>query len=574
MSWWSQSFSDATLLSRNDALAREKSQTARLISDVNALRLLPRFALAVGFLAVYVALEWISFIHEYKGVPITPWNPGLGFVFALILLGGPFYAAVLFAGVIVAEVFVLRTNLSWPIIIGIAAIYAVVYGTVASMARNRLRLDLSLYHLRDVFILLLIAVWAAVLVALFLSVLLLLDADIELPDVVTAFAPLLVGDIIGMAVVTPIVLRIAHQTRALHARRVLVLELSLYAVLTAAALWVIAGTGPLSGFKFFYLLFVPVVVAAVRYGLDGACFSLALSQIGLVGVLQFYGVDAKAFTEFQLLMLALTATGLVVGGVVSEREISDRAARVAEKRLKEKEAEATQAAKFTLVSGTASALAHELNQPMTAARALARSVQELLRASPPDMKRADGNLATMIAQVDHASGIVKRMRDFLRRGTPRISTLDVKTLLTDALALADAEISARRIRIRANVSPDLPTVFGDRVQLQQVVLNLVRNASDAIAGAGKSNGEIVISVHSEVQPDRLEFGILDNGPGLDAEVADRLFEPLVTSKIEGLGLGLPISMSIVEAHGGKIWLHSHAPGATEFRFSLPLRPIL
>jgi len=107
------------------------------------------------------------------------------------------------------------------------------------------------------------------------------------------------------------------------------------------------------------------------------------------------------------------------------------------------------------------------------------------------------------------------------------------------------------------------------VQLQQVILNLIRNSIDAIS-ATKRDGAIFVGARQLSAPDRVEFSVLDDGPGIDEDTAKRLFEPLMTSKHEGLGLGLPICTSIVEAHGGKIWLHSRAPGATEFRFTIPL----
>src|SRR5262249_54380997 len=150
-------------------------------------------------------------------------------------------------------------------------------------------------------------------------------------------------------------------------------------------------------------------------------------------LLRRHGYDANVFTEFQVLMLVLTATGLTVGVVVSERRQAARAVRAVEARLRAKEAEAAEAARFTLVSGMASALAHEINQPMTAARALARAAQEILRAPNADRARADGNLTTLIAQVDHAAGVVRRMRDFLRRGHPHVSTIDVRGMIEDAL---------------------------------------------------------------------------------------------------------------------------------------------
>lgn len=525
-------------------------------------------AVPLAFLGAYVGLEWLSFIHEYKGVPITPWNPGLGVLFALMILGGPVYALLLFTGVVISETLVLKTNLQWPIILGIAAIIAAVYGAAAWLARSRFTLDVSLRKLRDVGVLLGAGLAGALFATLLLSLLLVLEPNLSWADVVIALTPLLVGDTIGIAVVTPLVMRAMHPHRLPLLSAKVAAEIVLYAALIAGSLWIIAAAGAVNGVKLFYLLFVPVVLAALRFGLDGACVALALAQLGLVVVLRFFSADAQTFTEFQILMLVLTATGLIVGAVVSERERSEEHVRDAERRFKEKEMEAVHAARFTLVSGMASALAHEINQPMTAARALARSAQELIRKPDADFARADTNLTNMIAQVDLAGAIVRRMREFLRRGHPRVSTVNATNVLDDALMLARSEAAAKDIRLVLKYENSLPPIYGDRVQLQQVVLNLIRNSIDSIAGA-KRGGEIVVSARHLFTPDRIEFSVWDSGPGIGEEIAERLFEPLMTSKHEGLGLGLPICTSIVEAHGGKIWLQSSTPWATEFRFTIP-----
>ena len=197
-------------------------------------------AAAGVFLIAYVALEWISFIHEYKNVPITPWNPGLGVVFALMVLGGPRYAAVLFAGVIIAETTVLQTSLPLPIVLGVAAIFAFVYGAAAALARKYVRLDAALTHLRDVFILLATGLAGAALAALLLSALLLATGQIGPADVLVAAVPLLVGDIIGIAVMTPLVLRVIRQGREsmIAYSRGRIPEVLLYVVLIAGSLWI------------------------------------------------------------------------------------------------------------------------------------------------------------------------------------------------------------------------------------------------------------------------------------------------------------------------------------------------
>jgi two-component system, LuxR family, sensor kinase FixL len=530
---------------------------------------------AAFFVAVYVVLEWVSFIHEYRGLPVTPWNPGLGVIFALMVLAGPKAAAILFVGVILAEAIVLRSNLAWPIIIGIAAIIALAYAGVAAYARTRLALDARLTTLRDVVILLCAGAAGAAISAFLLVLLLVAAGPLGWSDMAAAWIPLFIGDVIGIAVMTPLVLRSALRSHDLSPDRVRTIapEAGLYAAVIGGSLWIILGIENVDEYQFFYVLFLPVVFAAVRHGLDGACLILAVLQLGLVGLLHGFGYDAQAFTAFQMLMLALTTTGLIVGVVVSERHNADRLARESNAKLKQKEAEAGQAARFNLVSGMASALAHEMNQPMTAARALARSAQQLIRTPAADLPRADENLTNAIAQIDHAAGIVRRMREFLRRGQPHVSTLDVADLLQDTLALARPQAGEQRVQLTASTPETLPFVHGDRIQLQQVLLNLVQNAVDAINGAGGPERHIRIAARMTGSPPHVEISVTDSGPGVRQELTDRLFEPLVTSRQEGLGLGLSICSSIVEAHGGRIWLESGRPGATEFRFSLPLSSV-
>jgi two-component system, LuxR family, sensor kinase FixL len=525
-----------------------------------------------GVIAAYVLLEWVSFLHEYKGVPITPWNPGLGLVFGFLVLSGARYTAVLFAGAVIAEIAVLRSNLWWPIILGLAAIIASGYGLVAKVARGYLRLDAGLNRLRDVVLLLVSGFVGATLVAVFICLLLIADEKLDLADVLVAAGPLLIGDIIGIAVVTPLTLRLALHPQPLldHISPRMLPELLLFVAVVIAVLWVIVAAAGPNGSKLFYLMFLPVVVAAVRYGLDGACIGLAITQLALVGLLHRYSYEASAFAEFQLLMVVLSATGLTVGVVVTERQHADETVREVEQQLRAKEVEAAQAARLNLVSGTTAALAHEINQPMTAARALARSVQQLLRSPVPNLARVDANIVNLITQIDHAGGVVRRMRDFLRRGQPHYSTIAIRKLLTNALALAGPEAASKGISIAFDAPDDLPLVHGDAVQLQQVMLNLLRNADEAIADARMPNGHITVVARHLESPTRIEISVVDNGPGITAEVAERLFHPLTTSKTDGLGLGLSISASIVEAHGGRIWLQTGKAGATEFRFSLPL----
>ena len=531
-----------------------------------------KWAMAATCLAAYVFLAWISFIHVHKGLPVTPWDPGLGVVFALMVFAGPWTGFVLFGAVVIAEVLVLQHEVEWPIIIGIGAITSLSYMAVTILARQILQIDIGLSHLRDVLMLLAVGLAGAVIDTVLLILFLLAVGKLNFRDIVQVFSPLLIGDTIGIAVVTPLLLRFAFRRRRIALRGLLssAPEGVLYLVVIGAALWAMNGSESLHGFRLFYLLFVPVVIAAVRHGLDGACFSLAITQVGLIGLLHLSGYDAAEFMAFQTQMLVLTVTGLIVGVVVSERENSDRLARDAQARLMEKQAGAAHAARLNLVSGMASALAHEITQPMTAARALARSAQYILRTPDSDLTRVESNVTALLAHIDHAGAIVRRMRDFMRRGHPHVSTIDTRGMLDEALMLAFVEASAKHVRLELDAPDKLPSIHGDHVQLEQVVLNLVHNAVEAIAGAGLSEGKVRVIARHQTAPPRLEIGVLDNGPGIEEQLATRLFDPLATSKQDGLGLGLSISASIIEAHGGRVWLYSREAGATEFRFSVPL----
>jgi two-component system, LuxR family, sensor kinase FixL len=524
-----------------------------------------------ALLVAYLALEWVSFIHEHKGMPVTPWNPALGLVFAAILVKGVAYGLVLFIGVVIAEVLILRTELPWTIVLAMAAVVAASFTLAAVVARRHFRFDHTLQHVRDILVLLATGTAAAAISAILLSTLLLAANELSGADLAQSSLPLFVGDIIGIAVVTPLVLRLSLRwPDVLAGTPVKILpELILYVFAVGGTLWLSLSADIGASDRYLSVLFLPVVAAALRYGIDGSCAALAATQLGLVLLLHQSGYDAAAFTQFQVVMLALTTSGLVVGVVVSERQRANLAAHEAEAKLKDLHAQAARAARMNVVSGMASALAHEINQPMTAARALARSVQQILRAPTAELGRADNNLVVLIAQIDHATGVVRRMRDFLRRGQPRFSTLDLRRVLDDALILVGPDAAAKHVLVELLVDEDLPPVFGDRVQLQQVILNLMHNALDSIAATGRNDGSIRLRAQLSPCGTAIEIGIADNGIGVPK--GRLLFEPQTSQKKDGLGLGLSISASIIEAHGGRIWLHSHVQGATELRFTLPLQ---
>lgn len=529
---------------------------------------LPPPLLTLSLLAAYVGLEWLSFLHEHNDLPVTPWNPGLGVIFAMIILRGPQMGLVLFTGVFLAQVLVVRSELPWSVLLAMSAVVAASYTAVAVVAGSRLHLVPQLLRTRDVLILVAAGLVGALAEAIQLWLLLLATRHFNLADIGSTSIPLIVGDVIGIAVVTPLVLRIAARLtwRPILPKGALA-ELALLLVATTLILFLVVRPPEPLGPSLFYLLFVPVVIAAVRHGIDGACTALTIAQLGLVAFLHWHGFELSRFTEYQVLMLVLTLTGLIVGGLISERQAAHIEAEVSRLRLLELEAQSARTARLNMASGMAAALAHEINQPMTAARALARSVQELMRAPERDVARVERNLSSMIEQIDHAGAVIKRMREFLRRGEPHVSTLDIKVVLAEATALMEPMVKLRKVLLQLDVPAGLPAVHGDRVQIGQVVINLIKNSIDAIPE--EAEGRIDVSVRAMDAGKWIEVIVKDNGPGIAAEQVEALFEPLNTSRPDGIGLGLSICKTILQAHGGRIWLSSATPGQTEFRVALP-----
>jgi two-component system, LuxR family, sensor kinase FixL len=554
------------------AESRNSIGSVRSIPPIRPAQAVSSVATAVSLLLIWVLLDWLSSTHSYKGSLITPWDPGVGLLFAIIVRGGIFHGLTLFAGVVSAEFIVRRAELGVPVTLASAAIIASTYTTAAMLARYHFSVDVELARLRDIVILILTGMSGALVVAVLLPLLLIADGRFGVDDFLPSLLRGFVGDAIGIAVVSPLTLRLWYLWRELTPARIMSVlpEAILYAALIAASLWVILQTSSQHGSDFFYLLFLPVIMAAVRQGFDGACISLLVTQIGLVLLLQRYSFDAATFTEFQTLMFALTATALSVGAIVSEREQARLAFQDAEERLKRKEADAIRAGRFSLVSAMASTLAHEINQPVTAARALARSVQHLLRSATPDLSRADHNLTTLVSEIDAAGNIVRRIREFLQRG-PLMGDVDVHGLLEDVLVLVEQEAAAAEVRVDIMVEDDLPPLRGDRGQLEQVLLNLVRNSIDAILGAQMRAGHVRLTAQRSGRPSDVLISVRDNGPGISTDMAGRLFEPLTTSKRDGLGLGLSICETIAAAHGGRIWLEATGADATEFRLTVPFK---
>jgi C4-dicarboxylate-specific signal transduction histidine kinase len=217
-------------------------------------------------------------------------------------------------------------------------------------------------------------------------------------------------------------------------------------------------------------------------------------------------------------------------------------------------------------------IAHEVNQPLAAVVNNANACISLLPAGDPNLEDVREALAEIIEDADRASDVIVRVRQLARKAPVERTPLDLRDIIADVLALARHESATRRVTIHTEIPREPPLVLGDRVQLQQVLLNLVINGMDAMNTVEESKRVLFIRGHRETKDGRLEtlVSVQDAGTGFKPEQANRLFEAFYTTKPQGMGLGLAISRSIIEAHGGRLWAEpNQGPGAT-FLFGLPV----
>ncbi|MEZ2354360.1 nitrogen regulation protein NR(II) [Caballeronia sp. RCC_10] len=217
----------------------------------------------------------------------------------------------------------------------------------------------------------------------------------------------------------------------------------------------------------------------------------------------------------------------------------------------------------------AGSLAHELNQPLTAILSNVQAAQRFLNAQPVDLDEVREILADLVDDNQRASEVIRRIRALVKKGELEAAPLDLSGVVGDVVLLLHSDAIVRGIRVLVNIAPDLPTVFGDKVQLQQVVLNLMLNAFDAMDRDGQQIREVVIDATLDSKS-LIRVAVIDRGPGLEDNIMDKLFVPFFTSKRDGLGLGLSISRSIVEMHGGRIWAQTNPQGGAAFYFTLPV----
>lgn len=517
------------------------------------VRLLSRHhvEIAVAYLAGYVLLDWLSYVHPYAAFGITPWNPPTGLSFALILLFGVEFLPWLFIAPVLADGLVRGFTLPLLAEIAAGAIIGGGYGAAAALLlAPRLRFDAALMTRRSLLILLSTAIGSTAVVAGLYVLMLVAFGLLPVGEFASAALRFWVGDMIGIAVLTPFLLVLVTRPRPLHVSW----EAAALVVVVAVAMFAVFGFAGAYRFQLFYLFFLPVVWTAVRFGLEGVTIGLLLTQIGLIAAIHYTEDAAADVTSYQALMVVLTMTGLAVGVLVSEQQRTQQQLRINQEAL-------NRAFRLGSMGEFAAALAHEINQPLTAVANYARVAR-----NAPSMAAATEAADRIITQVNRAAEVVRRLRNFIRLGRSETGPAQVRDLVDAAVSYCRAELDRQGVEVQMRIARDLPAVSVDAVQVEQVLVNLLRNSAEALSDAGRHDGRIVITGAGAGTLVAIE--VCDNGPGFDPGIAERASAPFTTTKPEGLGLGLSLARSIVEAHGGNLSITSGSFGAS-VSFTLP-----
>jgi signal transduction histidine kinase len=506
-----------------------------------------------GYLALYVLLDWASYIRPLEGLNITPWNPQPALAIALLLTGGR-HLPLVWAGLLAAELIVRGVPADWPATLAATAALALAYAATARALAPRLGRESLLSSVRDLLWFMLVCIGGALFSAVVYVSALAAAGQGPSGPLYGAIARYWIGDGVGLIVTLPIFLVLMEPLRRaallalLKTRQWWVISL-----LSLLLLYVVFQQDEENHFRFFYLLLLPTVWASARFGLAGAVLAAGLIQLGLIVAIGFVPHSDVTVFELQVLMAAVTTTGLMLGLVVDERT-----------RLS---AELRASLRLAAAGQMAAAVAHELGQPLTALGSYARASQ-LLVAGPRSLGPAElGQLADVseriVVETQRAGEVIRRLRDLFRSGSTQLKLVAPAAVIRESIAEQRARAEQAGVHIDDEVGDDLPATSMDPVQIGVVLRNLISNAVHAAASG--TGGRVV--VEARAGDGELHVEVRDNGPGVSAERMASLFDAAPSDKPGGMGLGLSICRAILDAHGGRLWAEPGAGG--RFCFCIP-----
>ena len=371
--------------------------------------------------------------------------------------------------------------------------------------------------------------------------------------------------------------------------------------LVALALWLSLALQVRFDNPFWFFLAIAVICSTWIFGKGPGWLAVGLSSIAalyfFVPPYRNWNVRLRDFPFFLTFVLCQVITNWLVSWRIDTEEklrrardelevrVEERTAelksandallhRMAEQRRAEEALQATRAelahvGRVTTVGELTASIAHEVNQPLAAVVANADACVAWLGLQTPNLDEARSAAKRAVEGATRASGVIARIRSLIRKTPPQQAPVQLNQVIEETMAIIAGQVLRNQVNVSLELAPGLPQVLGDRIQLQQVILNLMINAIEAMAAVSDRQRQLLIRSKLDGNQRAVWISIEDNGIGVSAETMVRIFEPFFTTRTQGIGLGLPISRSIIEAHGGRLWAESAAGHGSVFQFTLP-----
>jgi C4-dicarboxylate-specific signal transduction histidine kinase len=298
-----------------------------------------------------------------------------------------------------------------------------------------------------------------------------------------------------------------------------------------------------------------VTAAKARY--RTALFLPLLKDNEIVGLISLGRTRVQPFTDKQICLFTDFAAQATIALESTRRE----------RQFRDVQSELAHANRVATMGQLTASIAHEIKQPIATASTNAAAALRFLDKSPPDLAEVREALTCIVDDTHRASDVVDRIESLIKKAPPRKEVVDLNAAILEVIALTHGEAVKTGVTVRTQLAGELPRIQGDRVQLQQVMLNLIVNAIQSLRGVEEGNRELHIS--TSIEPEGAGVAVRDTGPGLSLESLSRLFEPFYTTKPDGMGMGLSICRSIIEAHGGRLWATPCEPRGALFQFTIP-----